>query len=994
MDEQRQQAYLELIQALLQCESGTEADILQAHLELVDEGLVMMLHGVAHMLIESNDPKATSTIQWLTNFANQLAQGLGLNPEPNPDNAGSSLNFLMTIFRAIAESGENPQVVYPLFRDNLPLLDEPLIPILTTWVQAKFAELDEDRKQLIATVIFGFANLIQQFRLGSRLINLEIALECYRLALEVYTRAAFPEQWATTQMNLAVAYENRIRGERAANLEVSIDCYRLALEVYTREAFPEQWAMTQMNLAGAYRSRIREERAANLEESIACYQLALEVCTREAFPEYWAGTQMNLAVAYESRIREERAANLEESIECYRLALEVYTRTAFPEDWAMTQMGLANAYRIRIREERAANLEESIACYRLALEVYTREAFPEQWAKTQMGLANAYESRIREERAANLEESIACYRLALEVYTREAFPEQWAGTQMNLAILYAKEGQNEVAIQHYQRTLEIFQPEAFPIYALNANGELGNIYFQQGEWQQAIDTYALAIQAAETSRSWATDEDSRQRILREALSVYENTIQAYINLGQIDKAITTSERARSRQLLDFMWVKDLYTDAEIPAEVQTYLVEYEALQQQIQAQQILPTTDNPDNPRRQLTTITRDSRALTVVTETVRDLEAQKQAVWRKIWALDPELADKRQITPIDLPTIQNLIKTPDTAILNFYTTTDDTHIFIITQDRPPQIHTCKGQGLEQFQVWLQESWLEPYLNSKSNWLKQIPTILAEVAQRLELDTLVSKLDGISSLIIIPHLYLHQIPFAAIPLNPLLTSTPLSERSRTDGQDAKRPGGLESGSELESGELLGDKFTIRYTPSCQILKYCDDRPPIAHTQHGTIENADGTLPGAGFEGANIATLFKVANNYRLQGRTQATIQGFQALMKQPDRPITNLHFANHAQSRLDNPLESALQLADGNIGLDRLMISRYLNLHEVFLSCCETHLGTTKITDDILTIATGFLSAGARSVISTLWAVDDLATALFSIFYFTIVMTVITVLNP
>jgi len=44
-------------------------------------------------------------------------------------------------------------------------------------------------------------------------------------------------------------------------------------------------------------------------------------------------------------------------------------------------------------------------------------------------------------------------------------------------------------------------------------------------------------------------------------------------------------------------------------------------------------------------------------------------------------------------------------------------------------------------------------------------------------------------------------------------------------------------------------------------------------------------------------------------------------------------------------------------------------------------LGVTKITDDILTLSIGFLCAGARSVFSTLWAVDDLATALFSIFY-------------
>jgi CHAT domain-containing protein len=593
---------------------------------------------------------------------------------------------------------------------------------------------------------------------------------------------------------------------------------------------------------------------------------------------------------------------------------------------------------------------QAIECFRLALSVYILAAYPEDWAMTQMNLANAYNQRIRGERADNLEQAIECFRLALSVRTLEAYPEQWAMTQENLAILYAGEGENEEAIHHYQQALSIFTPATFPINALEANRGLGNIYFTQGEWQLAIDAYAVAIEAAETSRNWATKEDERQRIIREVISVYEHTIQAYINLGRIDLAITTSERARSRQLVDFMRTNDLYTDAEIPAEVRAYLAEYEALEHQIQDQQIHPTNDNPDNANRQLAT-TRDSRAIAKVNETVKDLEAQKQAVWRKIWALDPELAAKRQITPIDLSTIQGLITTRNTAILSFYTTDDDTHIFIITPDRAPQIHTCKGQGLEQFQVWLQDSWLVPYINNKSNWLVQIPTVLAEVAQRLELDTLVSKLECITDLVIIPHLYLHQIPFAALPLN--------------------------------GGGSLGDRFTIHYTPSCQILKYCHDRPSnINRTQHGTIENADGTLPGAEFEGAFVANLFELADCYRLQGRSQATIAGFQSLMATTALPVTNLHFANHAQSRLDDPLESALELADGSIKLGRLMISRYPHLHEVFLSCCETHLGATKITDDILTIGTGFLCAGARSVISTLWSVDDLATALFSIFYY------------
>jgi CHAT domain-containing protein len=60
---------------------------------------------------------------------------------------------------------------------------------------------------------------------------------------------------------------------------------------------------------------------------------------------------------------------------------------------------------------------------------------------------------------------------------------------------------------------------------------------------------------------------------------------------------------------------------------------------------------------------------------------------------------------------------------------------------------------------------------------------------------------------------------------------------------------------------------------------------------------------------------------------------------------------------------------------------RLPNLSDVFLSCCETSLGLTQITDDVLTLSSGFLCAGARNVVSTLWSVEDLATALFSICY-------------
>jgi SAM-dependent methyltransferase len=73
-----------------------------------------------------------------------------------------------------------------------------------------------------------------------------------------------PVEWATTQMNLANAYRNRIRGDKAENIERAIEGYGQALQVMTRQAMPVEWATTQMNLANAYSDRIRGDKADEL----------------------------------------------------------------------------------------------------------------------------------------------------------------------------------------------------------------------------------------------------------------------------------------------------------------------------------------------------------------------------------------------------------------------------------------------------------------------------------------------------------------------------------------------------------------------------------------------------------------------------------------------------------------------------------------------------------------------------------------------------------
>ena len=78
---------------------------------------------------------------------------------------------------------------------------------------------------------------------------------------------------------------------------------------------------------------------------------------------------------------------------------------------------------------------------------------------------------------------------------------------------------------------------------------------------------------------------------------------------------------------------------------------------------------------------------------------------------------------------------------------------------------------------------------------------------------------------------------------------------------------------------------------------------------------------------------------------------------------------------------SSLHLADGFVTV-RDICSQKLKAEIVTLSACETGLNKIFAGDEILGLARGFLSAGASSLILSLWTVNDEATTeLMKIFY-------------
>ncbi|WP_445630557.1 CHAT domain-containing protein [Nostoc sp. DSM 114167] len=565
MKEQRQQAYLNLIRSLLDSPSGEEPEILAANQELLDAGFVQTLEEVSQMCSQRGDE---NTANWLQSLAMQLGEALNLDNELDLQSLSEEeiqryYQLLMEVLQATADSSGNSQVVYPLLAENTDKLDGVLAEILRRWGTNTLGEAKADEAEYLAAVIDEFSNLIQQFPLGRKAINIEIAITGYEVALTVYTREALPQQWATTQNNLAIAYSDRIKGDKAENIENAIAAYTAALTVRTREALPEDWAATQNNLADAYRERIKGDKAENIENAIAASTAALTVRTREALPQQWAATQNNLAIAYSDRIKGDKAENIENAIAASTAALTVYTREALPQYWATTQNNLAAAYSDRIKGDRAENIENAIAASTAALTVFTREALPQQWATTQNNLGAAYSDRIKGDRAENIENAIASSTAALTVFTREALPQQWATTQNILANAYSDRikgdrAENiENAIAASTAALTVFTREALPQQWAMTQNILGAAYRDRikGDRAENIENAIAASTAALTvftrealPQQWATTQN-------ELAGAYWYRIKGD-KAENIEKAIAASTAAltvRTREALPKDW---------------------------------------------------------------------------------------------------------------------------------------------------------------------------------------------------------------------------------------------------------------------------------------------------------------------------------------------------------------------------------------------------------------------------------------------------------
>lgn len=177
------------------------------------------------------------------------------------------------------------------------------------------AHADPITRPMALRVIATFANAMQQWTLGNRAAQIELAIATYNWVLtELPPRSV---DWATTLNNLATAYRHRQMGDPADNLEQAIKLYKQALAVHS----PLTWPVTMTGLAAAYRDRIDGNPAENIDSAIAAYEQALGAIPRHTQPLAWTMVTNHLAAAYGDRQVGNRSANIDTAISAYQRAM-------------------------------------------------------------------------------------------------------------------------------------------------------------------------------------------------------------------------------------------------------------------------------------------------------------------------------------------------------------------------------------------------------------------------------------------------------------------------------------------------------------------------------------------------------------------------------------------------------------------------------------------------------------------------------------------------
>jgi len=537
--------------------------------------------------------------------------------------------------------------------------------------------------------------------------------------------------------------------------------------------------------------------------------------------------------------------------------------------------------------------------------------------------AMAYDLRNQAQTRLKMGDPVA----AVQLLTEAAGMAKEIGDRVNQSKIYLARGDAESALKNapaagesYRLALEAADAMLLPEVRWRALYGLARLQQGSGDSAAAVASYTKAIETVEGLRAEIRLDQLKDGFLANKMDLYAGIVGLLVDLKRGDEAFAVAERSRARNLIDILGRQRLSLNGAADQELYD---RQNRLKEQIQEQEALAA--QAAKPQEKV-----------LYTKALEKLHADYQDLLLDIERKRPELLALVKVNPVSIAEVQGELE-PGVVLLSYYQLPDRLLCWRLERERTklfilPAPERELAQSITSYLRMLQN--LEPLEQSSRELYDKL------LAQPL------AGLGEVKALGIIPNGSLHYLSFATL----------------SDGRD-----------------FVVDRQQLFYLPAASVLRYTLSRRQAGKKLKvlaiGNPDLGDRSLdlPFAEREAGTLRWNYPEVTTLTRERATESWV-------REHISEFGIIHLASHGEFDPINPLFSAIRLtpdrkSDGKLQADEIFGLK-INADLVVLSACQTGLGDIRGGDDVVGMNRAFIFAGTHSLMSSLWRVSDVSTAI------------------
>jgi CHAT domain-containing protein/tetratricopeptide (TPR) repeat protein len=771
---------------------------------------------------------------------------------------------------------------------------------------------------------------------------------------------------------------------RVGNVDRAIALFQEAL---TLPQPPATEAITRDNLGGALR------RVGRLQEALEAHQRALEYFRANGPRRSVAVVLTRLALAWQQLGDYQRKIALEREV------LEIFTEIGDKLGIIRAQTNLATSLRGRNQLDEARTL---VAGARAAA---TAAKLPLYEGQASLVLANI------ELDAGRPAEAIAPATRALELYRAAEYEAGVSVVLQALGEAQHKLGQLEEAAATLAEAIAAARQVSAPSDEQRALHLASQVSRSQGRLTRAREQLEAAIASVERQRAELGGTQLRSGLTAENHALYEDHVDVLVALhrdqpGQgFDRlALQASELSRARSLLDVLALGAIDVRSGVDPAL---LAEERSIRARLAEKDAVRSTAAD----------AKDTATVTALSREIDELSASLALAESRIATSGPAFATLTRPRPVDVDQLRRDVLSPDTVLLEYAVGDTATWLFAVTLDA---IEIVKLPGrdvlMPAVRAVIDPMTIRPQGGTADAAARQRAVALRDQETAKALDALGRHVLGPLAghlagdwrgkrLVFVPTGPLEYVPFAALPVPPAdgapAGAGPLALVAQHEVVIAPSAATIAALRRETAGRRPAAKTLALFADP--VFEADDPRVARGSTQRR------GTPPQAPVLVASTAGRAATRDVPGRLPQTRREAMAIAALLPASDRRVVTdfaasrqavldgrlaeyriVHFATHGLIDAAQPGLSSLALSlvdehgapvDGYLRMQDIYNQR-LPVDLVVLSACRTALGGEMRGEGLIGLTRGFMYAGARGVVASLWQVDDAATsALMTRFY-------------